>query len=169
MQKMSLIIFLLCCILCGCIKSDHVPHEIFNYPAPCIIPYHGYTYLTCHAFVVIIDGDETIVPANYQTDLASIPRFYWSILAPDYSEIIGPAILHDYLYECPGKRTRQDIDWIFYDYLIKNGISYYTAYKIWAAVRIFGGSHFQNGNNCGTEEDRFDTGDQDDRFAIYEK
>lgn len=38
-----------------------------------------------------------VVPAGFVTDLASIPRVFWSLLPPDGAYTF-PAIIHDYLY-----------------------------------------------------------------------
>jgi len=38
------------------------------------------------------------IPVGFKTDFASIPRFFWFFIAPSDSQILVPAIAHDYLY-----------------------------------------------------------------------
>ena len=51
------------------------------------------------------------VPKGFVTDLASIPRIFFSLLRPD-GEYTYPAIIHDYLYWMQ-QGTRKDADQIF--------------------------------------------------------
>src|SRR5207244_11357945 len=49
-------------------------------------------------------------PAGFVSDLASIPRAFWSLLRPD-GDYAYAAILHDYLY-WEQSRSRQDSDMV---------------------------------------------------------
>lgn len=49
--------------------------------------------IKCH----LSDGQIIIIPKGFTTDLMSIPRFAWSILAPFDSVMIGD-LIHDFLY-----------------------------------------------------------------------
>lgn len=129
-------------IMIGC---AYYPRDLYNiqfYDAACIKPHNQYHYLTCHPIEVKINYDTYVIPKDFDTDLASIPRWYWVLLSPAYSAIVEPSILHDYLYTCPNGMTRLEIDEIYYYSLIGNGVSHYTAYKMYLAVRMFGGKHF---------------------------
>lgn len=94
---------------------------------------------------VTIDGKKYIVPKDFETDLASIPRVLWPIFAPQYSGFVAPAILHDYLYRCPNNITRQYADEVLYSALISKDITPFVASKFYLGVRLFGGSHFEHG------------------------
>jgi hypothetical protein len=50
------------------------------------------------------------VPTGFVTDLASIPRVFWSLLRPD-GEYTYPTIVHDYLYwtQTTDRKTADDI------------------------------------------------------------
>lgn len=85
---------------------------------------------------------------GFTTDLSSIPRILWSIYSPNKANTIPAAIIHDYLYFCPGEISRSEADSIFYDALIYKHVSTLSAYKYWIAVRIFGKSHFNQGAVC---------------------
>lgn len=111
----------------------------------CIVPFKGYDYKTCHTMRVSIDEIKYIIPQGFKTDLASIPRLLWPIFAPQYSGFVAPAILHDYLYHCPNHISRQFADEVFYSALITQNVSPFTASKFYLGVRLFGGSHFEQG------------------------
>lgn len=128
--------------------SPDAKDEIIYLNSACIKPHSNYHYLTCHSFKIKINGKKITVPKNFDTDLASIPRWYWIVLNPNYSGFIAPSIVHDYLYYCPQDYTRKQIDRFFYYALLENGVSYYTAYKMYIAVRLFGKSHFDNNGGC---------------------
>jgi hypothetical protein len=94
---------------------------------------------------VIIDDKTYVIPKDFETDLASIPRVLWPIFAPQYSGFVAPAILHDYLYRCNNNITRLHADEILYSALITENVSPFTASKFYIGVRLFGGTHYVNG------------------------
>jgi len=114
----------------------------------CIKPHSGYHYLTCNNITVTIDHFILVIPKNFDTDLASIPRFIWSLMAPSRSEFIAPSILHDYLYTCHNGFARKEIDEIYYYALVKQGVSKFWAYEMYVAVRLFGNGHFSQSGSC---------------------
>ncbi len=122
-------------------------HDITFMNDACIKPYDAYDYHTCEAIYVIIDGEYYVIPKNFTTDLASIPRPLWPIISPQYSSYIAPAILHDYLYSCGNLGTRRFADEVLYSALRGQKVSAYTSMKFFIAVRIFGASHFNSRNN----------------------
>lgn len=114
----------------------------------CIKPKIGFIYKTCKGVEVQVDDMSIIIPAGFETDLATIPRWYWSILSPNNTMLVAPAILHDYLYSCDYGLTRDSIDGIFYQALISNSVPYRTAETMYLAVRMFGGAHYHPKVNC---------------------
>lgn len=143
-----LLVILLVLAIFGCMLIPRSNHKIFFFQESCIKPHDGYNYLTCHPIKVLIDKKKRTIPANFDTDLASIPRWYWSIASPNYSAFVAPAILHDYLYQCPNQYSRKTIDEIFYYALLENGAGRLMAYKMFVAVRLFGGSHYHGLSFC---------------------
>lgn len=143
-------------LLAGCIKPAY---QVAFIDEACIKPNKRYSYHTCHSLAVVINKKEERdvfeIPKDFKTDLASIPRLWWSVLSPAYSSFIYPAILHDYLYTCPGfEVSRRYADDIFYSALIAQGVSQFTATVMYMSVRMFGNKHFQKGQYC-LPEDRF--------------
>lgn len=76
------------------------------------------------------------VPADYCTDLASIPRVLWGYLPHD-----GPwtkaSVVHDYLYQ-KGGCSRFLADAIFRDAMAALGVPVVRRLLIYYAVRLFG-------------------------------
>jgi hypothetical protein len=86
---------------------------------------------------VIYQGarDTFVVPENFVTDFASIPRLVvW--LIPRYGLYTRAAILHDYL--CTKKPVhRADADGLFRRSMHELGVSAPRRWMMWAAVRAF--------------------------------
>jgi hypothetical protein len=128
-------------------------HQVVFKNEACIIPLKDYNYRTCQDIRVTIDGKKYIISKDFQTDLASIPRLLWPILAPQYAGFVPPAILHDYLYRCHTDISRRVADEILYSALISEHVTAFTASKFFIAVRLFGRSHFgEYGGVCYSYE-----------------
>lgn len=135
-------------ILTACITIHPVRHYVEFENDFCIKPNIGFTYLTCESVNVYLDDIEIIIPQSFDTDLASIPRWYWSILAPNNTKLVAPAILHDYLYSCSEYFDRKEADEILYTALLNNGVSNFTAMEMYIAVRWFGKFHYHPNLVC---------------------
>ena len=122
----------------------------------CIKPHMGYHYQTCHPITVSINNFTIIIPKGFDTDLASIPRWLWVIIAPTRSDFIAPSILHDYLYTCNQGLRRRSIDTIFLSALLSAGVSTFTAHEMYWAVREFGGNHFDENSKCSWQDVKID-------------
>lgn len=125
-------------------------HQVTFLNEACIKPLKGYKYRTCDDMRIKINGQKLIIPKNFETDLASIPRLLWPIFAPQYAGFVAPAILHDYLYRCDDVINRQFADEVLYSALITEDVTAFTASKFFLAVRLFGGAHYipGRGTDC---------------------
>ena len=88
-------------------------------------------------FIGAENSDEWVfVPTGFQTDFASVPRLFWSILPPDgtYSQ---SAVLHDFLYN-QQIYTRKKSDQIFLESMGVLEVSWWKRKIIYRAVRTFG-------------------------------
>lgn len=83
------------------------------------------------------------VPPGFVTDLASIPRIFYSLLRPD-GEYAYAAVVHDYLYWTQ-TRSREEADHIFKMAMQDFEIGAVTIETIYRAVR-HGGKAAWNGN-----------------------
>lgn len=135
--------------LSGCgSKEPYLHTEIMT--NTCIKPMIGYHYQTCNKIVFKINHEDFIIPANFETDLASIPKIAWPILAPSHSSLIRPAIIHDWLYRKTCDFTRFQTDLIFYHMLVNDGVSKFKASIMFYAVRWFGWNYY-NEDYCDEE------------------
>ena len=86
------------------------------------------------------------VPEGFTTDLASVPRLFWSMLRPD-GEYAYAAIIHDYLYwRQPGEREQADL--IFWYAMQDFKIDRATAWAIWGAVRAGASGAWEDNRNA---------------------
>lgn len=128
--------------------DQDLPHVVNIEAQPCVKPHSGYRYTTCSDMMVDIDGNRFVVPQGFDTDFASIPQKFWSVIAPYESRLVAPSIMHDYMYNCPGDHTRKYADEVFYSALIAQGVSAYDASKFYYAVRFFGEPFYKSGHDC---------------------
>lgn len=138
-----LCIYILVAILMTFIKT----HSVIFQNDTCIKPYKDYTYYTCEDINVLVDGDLYVIPKDFKTDLASIPRILWPVLPPQYTGFIAPAIFHDYLYNVDIPCTRRWCDEVLYAALISKGISHNTAIKFYLGVRMFGWIYYRKSSH----------------------
>ena len=102
--------------------------------------------------VTVKDNGEVTVPAGYITDLASVPRIAWAVIAP--FDVARAAVVHDILYEkingafkkgtIKSKSEREEYRAIA-DNIFRQGMEYaepsVSKFKIlsaYYAVRMFG-------------------------------
>jgi len=142
-----------CSFLSGCASERHLKTEILT--PICIKPMFGYHYQVCHKVVFKINGNEYYIPANFETDLASIPRVAWPIMAPSHSSLIRPAIIHDWFYRKTCDFSRYQTDLIFYHMLKNDGVSTLRASMMYYAVRAFGWNYY-NEDYCDDERKGLD-------------
>ena len=108
----------------------------------CISPYKEYEYRLCQGILFTIDAEYYYIPTNFHTDLASIPRIFWPILAPAHSSLMRAAIVHDWFYRMTCDFNRKQTDLVFYYMLRQDGINWFSANALYYAVRLFGGKHY---------------------------
>lgn len=78
-----------------------------------------------------------VVPVGFQTDLASIPRFLWSILPP-IGRYDRPAVIHDFLYFV-GITTREMADDILREAMESVKVGRFTKWTVYEGVKVGGG------------------------------
>ena len=148
MNKRKSIAFVLFFFLFGCSTTERLKTEFVT--NACIKPFIDYSYLTCKKIVFKINNEEFYIPANFKTDLASIPKFAWPVMSPAHSSLIKPAIVHDWFYRKTCDFTRYETDLIFYHMLINEGVPYLKASFMYFSVRTFGWN-FYNEDYCNGE------------------
>ena len=149
MLKCQGMVLWVCGLLVSCTSSEVRLKTAFHSPV-CIKPRVDYHYRTCNEIDFSINGKHFIIPEKFETDLASIPKIAWPIMAPAHSSLIRPAIVHDWFYRMTCDFTRLQTDLIFYHMLRNDGVSKFRASTMYYAVRLFGWN-FYNEDYCDDE------------------
>ena len=78
------------------------------------------------------------IPEGFKTDLASVPRIFWSIIPP-FGRYTDASVLHDFLYRTqPDWCSKDRADEIFLNYMKKSGVPTWKRTVMYTAVRLFG-------------------------------
>lgn len=124
-------------LLSGCFANkDRIQTEFIT--NTCIKPMSKYVYLTCEKIYFTVNKKIYIIPNNFETDLASIPRLAWIVVTPMHSSLIKPAIVHDWFYRKSCDFTREEADLIFYHMLRNENVPVISSNIMYYAVRWFG-------------------------------
>ena len=85
-------------------------------------------------------GKSFTIPRGFESDGASVPRFFWRIVCPPLDPAaVRAGIAHDYIFRLqPPNWTRKEADEMFLCFLIEDGISPYRARRAYLGVRLFG-------------------------------
>ncbi len=103
------------------------------------------------AMTVPADGYTLVVPQGFETDLASVPRSLWPLIAPFELSCVGP-IVHDFLYQHGGlaftltglhRFTRAESDGILLELMTQEQVPAWRRQAAYYAVRLFGGTCWQ--------------------------
>lgn len=89
-----------------------------------------------------------IIPVNFISDLASIPRIFWCFLEPSGKNYVRASVIHDYLYskksiEAYKDLSRREADKIFLEVMKIEGVFIFKRYMMYISVRIFGSFFFR--------------------------
>lgn len=109
---------------------------------PLAIGRNGLWTLTDTLIYRTANSDIISVPADFETDLASIPRFLTPLVPPN-GRHRAAAIVHDWLYCNRGKLreltfTRAESDGIFLEAMSELGVSWWRRWMMYFAVRLGG-------------------------------
>src|SRR5574340_15826 len=88
-------------------------------------------------------GVSLFIPKGFRTDLASIPRLLWRLIAPFELSLTAP-IVHDMLYRSKGKTserilTRAETDLLFFNIMTDEGVNWWRRKLAYWGVRMGGG------------------------------
>ena len=110
-------------------------------PLPYEPPQMVYTYLGSYVltapFEVAVLGRTFVVPAGTRTDLATVPRLFWTVIPPT-GAYEAAAVLHDWLVTKGielGLVTSREADRIFREMMRVAGVGVPLRWCMWAAVR----------------------------------
>ncbi|MCK9494164.1 MAG: DUF1353 domain-containing protein [Dehalococcoidia bacterium] len=96
--------------------------------------------------VLIVDtrhGRDFVVPAGYETDLSSVPRLAWWLIAPFELSVFAP-LGHDPLYGgLDARYTRAEADLLFLDLMVIELVPRWRRELAYPAVRLRGGPRWR--------------------------
>ena len=81
-----------------------------------------------------------IAPRGFVCDGGSVPRILWPLAGhPQDNKSLRAYVLHDRYYGSPDGRSKAEIDRMFYDAMIDDGVGVLAAAAKYRAVQWFGG------------------------------
>lgn len=87
-------------------------------------------------------GVSTTIPAHFVSDGMSVPRFFWRFIGPPVDgRTMSASIAHDWLYTSRIVSRAQADSW-YRKMLVAAGYPRRKAWLAYAAIRLFGGSHW---------------------------
>ena len=115
---------------------DIVYHSMLV-PEFVVDPDKGRHWRLTRPFEFSVDGERFVVPQNFWTDFASVPRFLWPVISP-YDLGVGP-IPHDFGY-FTGYANKAYWDLVLLACMEHDKIAGWKAQAAYRAVSWFGGS-----------------------------
>lgn len=111
---------------------------------------HRATWTVQRRMAILCEHHRFIIPKGFETDLSSIPRWLWWLIAPFELSVEAP-LVHDWLYRHGGKPyhnrspyakrrqyTRADADRFLYTIAAHEGVWWWRRWLAYNAVRLFG-------------------------------
>ena len=100
----------------------------------------GNVLTVLYNYRVEYNGKSFLIPRGFESDGASVPRLFWSLVfSPTDSHAATAGICHDYIYrEQLPEWTREEADRMFYALLIEFGVNVASAQSAYLALRLFG-------------------------------
>ncbi|MCW5799949.1 MAG: hypothetical protein LZF60_340100 [Nitrospira sp.] len=135
-------------------EADLVP----KLPVP-VVTHDGHLWVVAEdCRYAALDGSAITAKRGFKSDLASIPRLFWAIIASFELSLVAP-IMHDLIYRgggtvilpdgevTPAGRlfSRRDADDLFLELMTRSNVAYWKRNVAYLAVRAFGQSSWQEG------------------------
>lgn len=84
------------------------------------------------------------VPAGFETDFASVPRWLWWLMPP-LGRYSRAALVHDYLYQHHDAMSRFLADALFRELMFHLGVPAWKRLAMYWGVRLFGWLYWRDG------------------------
>jgi hypothetical protein len=110
------------------------------------VPREDAYILTSHLAYITNLGDKIIVPKEFKTNFASVPRVAKVYIDDDDWQIRAPSVIHDYLYSAESVElgfNRQQADEVLLEAMMGLGMRKTKALLIYYILRLFGGSNYE--------------------------
>lgn len=92
------------------------------------------TWVVAYDTIVTVNDQAYKIFKGFKTDLASIPRIFWSIFPP-FGSYQDAAILHDYLLEYTNL-PKKTIDVLFYKKMKEDNVNLLVRFFFYCVVNI---------------------------------
>ena len=94
-------------------------------------------------------GKSFTIPRGFESDSASVPRFFWRVVCPPLDPAaVRAGVAHDYIYRNrPAGWTRKEADMLLLCFLIEDGMSPFRARWAYWGVRLFGRSSWREADH----------------------
>lgn len=105
---------------------------------PC--PEHN-RYTVMGTYMLALNRIGIAISEGFETDGASIPRALWSVVGSPFDpRFMTAALGHDFMYQHHKilRLQRSEVDALFKETLIRDGVGKVKAFRFWLAVRLFG-------------------------------
>ena len=85
-------------------------------------------------------GKSFVIPRGFESDGASVPRFFWRLVCPPLDHrAVRAGVAHDWIYRTqPEDWTRKEADKMFLCFLIEDGLPPFRARLAYWGVRLGG-------------------------------
>lgn len=103
----------------------------------------GNVYTVKRAETIHWRGRTLRISEGFESDGASVPRFFWRLVFPPLDEkALRAGTAHDFVYRTPGHLgfTRAGADEMFLGLMIGDGVAPWRAKLAYRGVRWFGGA-----------------------------
>ncbi len=77
---------------------------------------------------------DIVIPRDYETNGADVPRLFWLYIPPNKSDILPAVIIHDYLCD---KEEYEKADAYFEEVLVELGIKNLDRFLLVKSVRLY--------------------------------
>ncbi|CAJ1808628.1 DUF1353 domain-containing protein [Aeromonas veronii] len=110
---------------------------------PTLIPLDDKNWELAETYHVHTKAIAFDIPKGTTTDLASVPRIFWNMIAP-FGLHTAAAVAHDYLYRTAKMKVqREQADNVFLELMLRAGVSPFKAHLMYKGVRLFGSGSFK--------------------------
>ena len=140
-----------------------------------------YPFKLVRDFVYLWEGDKdfrpctVVVPATYQTDFFSVPRFLWSIVDPKGAGIHG-SILHDCLYSTEWGLPDESVDRrvlranrVLRQAMLDSGSGAFRAWVVYQGVQLGGKATWATHDPAEVSDDLILMTEAIERWEKYDK
>lgn len=130
--------------------------------------YDGKRHELFQDYIYEVNGYRITVPKGFVTDLASVPRSFWTIFPP-FGKYTPAAVIHDFLYSEHNTTgiNRTLADKIFLHIMRELNVEFLKRKAMYRAVRLFGETSWKKKKNNEGYKDKAVIDKTDEAISYY--